>query len=249
MRQLFLGGFEEILPTIGFVDAVFTDPPYGVTQAQCDTPFNLKLFWQLIETVKRRPGVPVLTFCNQPFTTDLINSNRTQFKYCWYWVKNNKTGFAGSHRAPLRQLEEIAVFYALPIRTYNNVNLRFDPAKSRRKPCGNPLNLYGGKSKISIKNSLINTRLHTGYSGFNSNVLFFDKPNTTTQYRNHPFQKPVDLLEFLIKVYTDEGGVVLDPFMGSGSTGVACKNLNRNFIGIEIDPEYFASAQSRIESS
>jgi site-specific DNA-methyltransferase (adenine-specific) len=248
MCQLFLGGFEEILPTIGFVDAVITDPPYGITQAKCDTPFNLKLFWQLIETVKRRPGVPVLTFCNQPFTTDLINSNRAQFKYCWYWVKNNKTGFVSSHRAPLRQLEEIVVFYAPPILTYNNVNLRFDPAKIRQRP-RNPLDLYGGKSKISIKNSLINTKSYTGYSGFNSNVLFFDKPNTTTLYRNHPFQKPVDLLEFLIKVYTDEGGVVLDPFMGSGSTGVACKNLNRNFIGIEIDPEHFASAKSRIESS
>jgi predicted RNA methylase len=114
MHHLFCGGFEEILPTIGFVDAVISDPPYGITSAKCDVPFNLKRFWQLVETVKRQPGTPTVLFCNQPFTTDLITSNRAQFKYCWYWVKNTKTNFAVSHKMPLRQLEEIAVFYVPP---------------------------------------------------------------------------------------------------------------------------------------
>jgi hypothetical protein len=185
---------------------VISDPPYGITSAKCDAPFNLKRFWQLVETAKRQPGTPTVLFCNQPFTTDLINSNRAQFKYCWYWVKNNKTNYAASHKAPLRQLEEIAVFYSPPPPVYNNIYLQFDPAKVRKSKRYKLVSLYGGKSKVLISDSFKNTRLETGYSGFNSNVLFFDKPNTTTEYANHPFQKPIDLLEFLIKVYTKEGG-------------------------------------------
>jgi site-specific DNA-methyltransferase (adenine-specific) len=245
--KLYHGDCEKILPSIGFVDAVISDPPYAVSHARCDVNVNLALFWDLINAVKRSENAPVVLFCAQPFTTDLINSNRKSFKYCWYWVKNTKTNYANAHKMPMRRLEEIAVFYDKQP-AYNQLNLRYDEALKKSAKRGKPDEIYAGDRKFVFENKLETTRKHSGYSNFNSNVIFFDKPNTTTEYFNHPFQKPVDLMEFLIKTYTNEGDIVLDPFMGSGSTGVACKAAGRRFVGIELDKFYFDAAKNRIDN-
>ncbi|MDR2193851.1 MAG: site-specific DNA-methyltransferase [Treponema sp.] len=242
---LYNDNYERVIPRLGFVDAVISDPPYAITKARCDSAFNMPLFWNLIETVKTSPHTPVVLFCGQPFTTDLINSNREQFKYCWYWVKNTMTSFANAWKMPMRRLEEIAVFYEK--QPVYNQNLRY----SQKLKDGAPeyhkkSEMYAGNKKIIVKKSLESVRIYSGYTGFNANVLFFDKPNSTANYHNHPFEKPVDLMEFLIDTYTDKGGVVLDPFMGTGSTGVACKHTGRDFIGIEVNRSFFDIAKNRV---
>jgi DNA modification methylase len=177
----------------------------------------------------------MVLFSIQPFTTKLINSNLKQFRYNWYWIKNNKTGFAFCNAQPMRRVEDLCVFYD-------------------KAPVFNQPNPYKGKPRISdrkVSDSVYNTKtLPKSYHYENAthvdNVLFFEGDNLSGVERYHPTQKPVNLLEFLIRVYTNIGDTVLDNTMGSGSTGVACVNTGRNFIGIEKEQKYFDIAESRI---
>jgi len=207
---------------------VLTDPPYGTTQCKWDSVIPLEPMWEQLKRVIKPNGAIVMT-ASQPFTSALIASNMKMFKYCWVWEKSLKIGFQNANRRPLKNHEDIAVFGG---KTYNPEGL---------KTCGktNKRGSVGGFS------SAVKTQEYTQkYTNYPCSILKVPSQGKTV----HPTQKPVALMEYLIKTYTNESDTVLDFTMGSGTTGVACKNLNRNFIGIELDPEYFKIAEARINA-
>lgn len=213
------------------VDMIFTDLPYGTTHNVWDKRISLEELWKQYKRVLKSGGV-VLLFSQQPFTTDLVNSNRKWFRYEWVWQKSRPVGFLNANRMPLRFHENIVVFYEhLP--TYN-------PQKTPGKP-------YTSKGARYTTNyrpfKPIPTTNRDGMR-YPRDVVTFSRGNSVGKI--HPTEKPVDLLEYMIRTYTDAGDIVLDSCMGSGSCGVACQHLGRGFIGIEKDPGYFEAARKRI---
>lgn len=216
------------------VDMVLCDPPYGTTQCAWDIVIPFDRLWAQYDRVVKLNGAVVL-FAAQPFTTDLINSNRKNFRYLWYWRKNNVTGGPFAKVQPMRCIEEIAVFY-------------------RRSPTYNPRGLVRLKKPRPQK-----ARSEGVYGEFRGNPQaqeWTNYPNHLLEIagehtvgRLHPTQKPVKLLEYLVRTYTDPGETVLDNCMGSGGTGVACVNTGRRFIGMEMDAGYFEIARNRIEEA
>lgn len=227
------GDCLEVMKTIpsGSVDMILCDLPYGTTACKWDSIIPFVPLWrQYWRIAKER--TPIVLFAAQPFTTALIHSGRPHFRYCWYWKKNNKTGAPFAKVQPMRCIEDIAVFYRKsPV--YNAQGLRQIEKPLYRDPRKNPL-------YKDMKNGSIQT--HTGYP---HHLLEFDSAAKEGK-RVHPTQKPVPLLEYLVKTYTNEGDTVLDNCMGSGSTGVACLRTGRRFIGIEKDPHYFQIAEERL---
>lgn len=185
--------------------------------------------WENYQRILKPQGVIVLT-CNQPFTAKLITSNPSMFKYAWCWKKSLKTNFLNAKKQPLRNHEDILVFYK-KFKTYNQQGLELGSISG-----GNKLT-----SSYNAWESKKNTQTHTNYP---TSVLEIPNPN---QGSLHPTQKPVQLFEYLINTYTDEGMVVLDNCMGSGTTAIACLNTNRFFIGFENDENYFNIANQRIQ--
>ena len=242
MMNLIHGDCLEEVKNIpdGSIDMVLTDPPYGTTACKWDTVIPLEPMWEQLKRVIKPNGAIVMT-ASQPFTTTLIASNMKMFKYCWYWNKNS-TGFLNAKKMPMKSVEDICVFYRkLP--TYNPQGLvkvnrpkTNHKSKARREKTGKGLSTHNGGrlTKDYIQE----------YSNYPKQNLAF--PNDKGI---HPTQKPVALMEYLIKTYTNENETVLDFTMGSGTTGVACKNLNRSFIGIELDKEYFDIATKRIKEA
>ncbi len=216
----------------GSVDMILTDPPYGTTACKWDSIIPLEPMWEQLKRVIKPNGAIVMT-ASQPFTTTLIASNIKMFRYDLKWAKTQGTGFYNANRMPLRAHEDLIVFYKkLP--TYNPQKTKGEPYKQRR---GSASDVYQGKDLTVTINS-------TGERHPLSWRIFKRDKN-----KLHPTQKPVALMEYLIKTYTNENETVLDFTMGSGSTGVACKNLNRKFIGIEKVEEYFKIAQERISAT
>ena len=214
------------------VDMILCDLPFGTTMNKWDKVINLQL---IFDEYKRlvKVGSVIALFSQQPFTTDLINANRKQFRYEWIWQKSQGTGFLNANRMPLKIHENILIFYdKLP--TYNP---QFEKGKKHSR--GNP----GASSDNYGKFERICGNKSDYY--YPVDVIKFSK----SADKLHPTQKPVDLLEYLIKTYTNEGETVLDNCMGSGSTGVACANTNRGFIGIELDEHYFDIAKKRIQDA
>ena len=186
--------------------------------------------WEQLKRVIKPNGAIVMT-ASQPFTTTLISSNMKMFKYCWYWRKNRATGVLNAKRQPLRNIEEVVVFN---VKQYNPQGLiKYDKPSRNAKTDSS---IYGKGQTKSY------TQENTSYP---KQTLDFN----SVQRVLHPTQKPVALMEYLIKTYTNEGETVLDFTMGSGTTGVAAKNLNRSFIGIELDETYFNIAKERINNS
>lgn len=223
----------------GSVDMVLTDPPYGTTACKWDSIIPLEPMWEHLKRVIKPNGAIVMT-ASQPFTTTLIASNMKMFKYCWVWLKNVQTGIGSAKYRPMSSHEDIAVF-CLGRTTYNKQETEARHGRKSGKKNGRKSNtptshLPGmGIKPQPILRRLVNPRT----------TLEFDVvPRSTGTL--HPTQKPVALMEYLIKTYTNEGETVLDFTMGSGTTGVACKNLDRSFIGIEKDDEYFKIAKERI---
>lgn len=212
------------------IDMVLTDPPYGTTACKWDSVLPFDKMWTEINRVAK-PEAAIVLFGSQPFTTMLISSNIKMFKYNWIWEKNRPTNFPNAKRRPLTGHEEIMVFMKSKLKYY--------PQKSKGHQ---PTNSAKGKSRHLIYNGKFNTRDYAGgdTERFPKTILKFN-----CERGFHPTQKPVPLLEYLIKTYTLESETVLDFTMGSGSTGVACKNLNRHFIGIEKDETYFNIANER----
>ena len=223
------------IPT-GSVDLILCDPPYGTTRCGWDSVLPIEALWAEYNRLLKPDGAAVL-FAAQPFTTKLIQSNPKAFRYCWYWLKNQATGFAFAKYQPMRQVEDICVFYKKH-GTYNPQGLQVvtNPRPRRRKP--------------SMREAIydMGTLLHDytpRFKNYPKNVLQF-----STERGLHPTQKPVPLLEYLVRTYTNEGDTVLDNCMGSGSTGVAVKRVGgRRFIGIEQNKVYFDIARKRIEEA
>lgn len=216
------------------IDMILADLPYGTTACKWDSIINLDALWKEYNRILKPGGVIVL-FSAQPFTTKLINSNIKDYKYSWYWVKNNVTGFSFAKYQPMRKVEDINVFYKKHP-PYNPQGLKkLDTPKKKFRKKSTRETIYDGKD-ILCKEYL------QKYTNYPNNILNFNKESKCV----HPTQKPVQLLEYLIKTYTDEGMLVLDNCMGSGSTGVACGNLNRRFLGIELDDKYFDISKKRI---
>ena len=229
----------------GSVDMVLADPPYGTTACKWDSVIPLEPMWEQLKRVIKPNGAIVMT-ASQPFTTTLISSNMKMFKYCWVWEKNRVTGFANAKKQPLRCVEDVVVFYQSPPE-YNPQGLkRIDKTVKNGASVGGD-SLRGDVSASSGKGSLrtAGKEYKQEFTGYPRQVLQIKSESKTA----HPTQKPVALMEYLIKTYTNEGETVLDFTMGSGTTGVACKNLGRDFIGIEMDDKYFDIAKKRIEDT
>ena len=226
--KLYLGDCLEVMKNIPSqsIDMILCDLPYGTTWAKWDNLLNFDELWKQYNRIIKNNGAIVL-FSTQPFTTKLIESNIKKYKYTWYWIKNIKGNYLNAKRQPLRQLEEINVFnkhnyYPQGIQEYNKISKR------------------GSNAKTTLNN--YDNEWFQEKTGYPSNILYYNLDAD----KYHPTQKPVDLLEYLIKTYTLENEIVLDNCMGSGSTGVACMNINRKFIGIELDEKYFDISINRI---
>ena len=227
----------------GSIDLILQDPPYNTTACKWDVAIPLDDLWEEWKRVIKPNGAIVMT-ASQPFTTKLISSNYKMFKYEWIWEKAVGSNFAALKFQPMKEHENVFVF--------SDCRHIYYPIKQPRKGSGSARLKYGnngsktGEATGSLK-----------FDGFTPETYDHDWRNpSSVQYFNnrekhrglHPTQKPVALMEYLIRTYTNEKDTILDGFMGSGTTGVAAKNLNRNFIGIELDENYFQIAKDRIES-
>ena len=227
------------------VDMILCDLPYGTTACKWDSVIPFDNLWQHYNRVVKDGGAIVL-FGSQPFTSQLIHSNVKNFKYEWIWQKNRGSNFATVKYQPFKEHESVLVF------SKNGKKTNYYPIKEERK--GEGASRAGRKffanntGKREVYNGMVMTKEKTSEKiselRFPSSVQKFN-----CEVGLHPTQKPVALLEYLVKTYTNEGEVVLDNCMGSGSTGVACMNTNRRFIGIELDENYFNIAKDRIKQT
>lgn len=216
------------------IDLILCDLPYGTTACKWDNIIPFKPLWEQYNRIVKSNGSIVL-FSAQPFTTKLIHSNLKDFRYCWYWKKSNVTGFSYARYQPMRCIEDICVFYKkLP--TYNPQGLKRLEKPRKRKGKRTEGGVYDSET---LSNSYV-----SHYTNYPKHLIEYSKDENNV----HPTQKPVALLEYLIKTYTNESDTVLDNCMGSGSTGVAAINTNRRFIGIERETKYFEIAKQRIEN-
>ena len=219
----------------GSVDMVLADPPYGTTKCKWDSIIPLEPMWEQLKRVIKPNGAIVMT-ASQPFTTTLISSNIKMFKYCWVWEKPSAKGHLNAKKRPMVAHEDVVVFY--------NSQPKYNPQKTY-----NHIRKYATKDK-SLNSDVYNSNTKTvSYDSTERYPRSVQKIQQDTQKSSaHPTQKPVALMGYLIKTYTNEGETVLDFTCGSGTTGVAAKNLNRSFIGIELDETYFNIAKDRINS-
>ena len=242
--DLYNGDCLEIMKNISdkSVDMILCDLPYGTTACKWDTVIPFEPLWEQYNRIIKDNGAIVL-FGSEPFSSHLRMSNIKNYRYDWYWNKNKPSGALTAKKQPMKAVETISVFYKnLP--TYN-------PQMIERTE--EELKKLSKKSIYTIETN-IDYRKWGKSDNRNDNKLKYPKNilthktvfNRSKEKTPHPTQKPVALLEYLIKTYTNEGDIVLDNCMGSGSTGVACVNTNRDFIGIELDKDYFNIAKQRI---
>lgn len=217
------------------IDMILCDLPYGTTKNKWDSIIPLDIIWKQYERIIKDNGV-ICLFAQSPFDKVLGCSNLKLLRYEWIWEKDNGTGFLNAKKMPLKIHENILIYY-------------------KKQPIYNPQMRKGFKSyKCKQGSGSSNWNYNENFGGhitenngerFPIDIIHFQRDKT----KMHPTQKPIALLEYLVKTYTNEGDVVLDNCMGSGSTGVACVNTNRNFIGIELDENYFNIAKERIENA
>lgn len=219
------------------VDAIITDPPYGTTACKWDSIIPFEPMWERLNKLIKTNGAIVL-FGSEPFSSALRMSNIKNYKYDWVWEKSKPSNFLNCKKQPMRKYENVSVFYYKQC-CYNPQGLVYGefnnnrPSKDKKVKGGY---IYGEEKQIGFSKA----------KGYPTNKLKFSNPNNNL---SHPTQKPVALMEYLIKTYTNENETILDFTMGSGSTGVACKNLDRNFIGVELDKGYFEIAKERINET
>ena len=233
----------EILPTIPdkSIDLVLTDPPYGTTACKWDSVIPFEPMWKELKRIIKDNGCIAL-FGTEPFSSHLRMSNIKNYKYDWVWDKDRGFGVFLAKKQPLRTVENIMVFYQKQP-TYNPqmTEARIDRIRPLSKG-----NIDGSRNNITNSNNCKVDKNYNPLKRYPLNLIKFSRPVSKAI---HPTQKPVALMEYLIKTYTNENDTVLDFTMGSGSTGVACKNLNRKFIGIEIEEKYFNIAKERITNA
>ena len=224
---------DELIAKGVMVDAIVTDPPFNTTACHWDKLIPFEPMWEQLNRIIKPNGAIVL-FGSEPFSSALRMSNIKNYRYDWKWLKEYSVGFMNANKMPLKSYEDVLVFYnRLP--TYNPQGLTEINKKTKRKK----------DKSTTVYNDM---RLKEGryiqkFTNYPKDRIMVSKEKTI-----HPTQKPVALMEYLIKTYTNENELVLDFTMGSGTTGVACKNLNRNFIGIELEKEYYDIAVERINS-
>lgn len=231
----------------GSVDLVLTDPPYGTTACKWDAVIPFEPMWTQVRRVLKPHGAAVFT-ASQPFTSALVMSNPDWFKYEWVWVKNRATGHVHAKNKPMKRQESVLVFSA-------GVTVHASQSKSRMPYFPQGLIAAEGKTRKrndSGDNAVMAARAShretaIEFENYPDDILMFDIEMGRARF--HPTQKPVALMEYLIRTYTNEGETVLDFTMGSGTTGVSCANTGRKFIGIERDEGYFQIAQDRIEAA
>ena len=233
--MLHLGDCLDVMQGIpdGSVDMVMTDPPFGTTACKWDSVIPFEPMWEQLKRIVKPNGAIVLT-ASQPFTSALVMSNVKMFSYEWIWVKSKITGVLNAKKMPVRKHEQVLVFCRNKTTgTYNAQGLKKKGTVTRQ---GGNSEDYGARS----------TKPYTQeFTNWPRDVLEIASEGKTV----HPTQKPVALMEYLIRTYTNPGETVLDFTMGSGTTGVAAANTGRRFIGIERDPDYFAIAQARIQKA
>ena len=224
------------------IDMILCDLPYGTTKCKWDTVIPFEPLWKEYKRIIKDNGAIVL-FASQPFTSFLVTSNIKMFKYEWIWHKNKGGNPLNAKKIPMKQHESILVFYK-KAPTYNP---QLEERYGEGRDAVLKYKIRGGSFKDDrVYGEVDNIVRYTKYPElrFPQSVQFFK-----VERGLHPTQKPIKLLEYLIKTYTNENEVVLDNCMGSGSTGVACINTNRKFIGIELEEKYFNIAKNRIEEA
>lgn len=234
LNKIVCGDCFEVMKEIPdkTIDMVLCDMPFGMSAAKWDHIIDIKKLWEQYKRIVKKNGVIAL-FASQPFTTKLISSNEKDFRYCWYWIKNQGTNFFHAKTMPIRKVEEICIFKK---GKYNPQITDGHIATNSAKGCSNGKAYYG-----------TNKRDYTGgkTTRYPTNILEFKCVDNYS--RVHSAQKPVDLCEYLIQTYTDEGDIVLDNCVGSGTTALAAKNTKRQFIGIDIDSEFCIEARTRLD--
>lgn len=235
MNTLYQGDCLEIMPQLpdGSIDMILCDLPYGITQNNWDCYIPLDKLWEQYTRIIKPNGAIVLT-SSGIFTAQLIMSQPKLYKYKWIWEKSKPTNFLNAKKQPLRKHEDVCVFYKKQP-TYNPQMTQgkpYDKGVRKDQQTGS----YGDFQPVHVRSS---------GERYPTDIIYFKTAESEGEVV-HPTQKPVALLEYLIKTYTNEGDTVLDNCMGSGSTGVACANTGRNFIGIESDENYYKVAQKRV---
>lgn len=226
------------------VDTVITDPPYGITACKWDSVIPFKNMWLRLNKLIKFNGAIVL-FGSEPFSSALRMSNIKNYKYDWIWEKSNPANIALANKMPLKYHEIISVFYNKQP-TYNKQMIARDElGKKRLQNKNNPIRFSGSdiQGTSTIKKNYDINRYDENFKNPSSILKI-----KIERGKLHPTQKPVALMEYLIKTYTNEGEIVLDFTMGSGTTGIACVKTNRKFIGIELKKEYYEIAKKRIEN-
>ena len=238
--ELWQGNCLELMKNIpdGSVDLVLTDPPYGTTACKWDSVIPFEPMWEQLNRIIK-PNGAICLFGNEPFTSCLICSNIKGFKYRWDWNKKIPSGMGYAKYRPMQQTEDICVF------SKNGEKTKYNPQVTKREK---PIKSGGNSIQARVYNNfkcMEDGKEYKKTSAYKNPVTLIEL-DKVRKGALHPTQKPVPLLEYLIRTYTNEGETVLDFTMGSGSTGVACVNTNRNFIGIELDENYFKIAKERI---
>ncbi len=235
MINLFEGDCLELMKNIeaNSIDLILCDLPYGTTNCKWDSVLPFDMLWKEYNRIIKNDH-PIVLFSSQPFTTNLIYSNIKNFKYCWVWDKKKPSNFPLAKIQPMKYHEDICVFNS---KIYYPQMVKIPGRKAKKGVNKTPEIFNGGLDRKDYLDKVYEDK-------YPSSILEFSNADQTKRF--HPTQKPVELLEYLIKTYTNEGDLVLDNCMGSGSTGVACLNTNRNFIGIEKDENYFNIAKNRI---
>ena len=234
--RIYLGDCLEVMPSIPdkSIDMILCDLPYGTTACKWDTIIPFEPLWREYKRIIKEHGAIVLT-ASQPFTSALVMSNIKMFKYSWVWLKNYTTGFMNANKMPLKSFEDVLVFYnKLP--TYNPQGV-IEVNKLQVRKRDKETTIY---NDMGLKDGEYNQR-YTNYPK--------DRIETNKEKSIHPTQKPVALFEYLIKTYKNEGDLVLDNCAGSGTTGLACQNLKRNYILIEKEPKYYDIILKRLSET
>ena len=242
---------DELCRNGTFVDACITDIPYGETRSKWDSTLDMDSIWKFLKKLVKPSGAIIL-FGNEPYSSVVRMSNQDDYKYDIKWIKNRATGFANANYRPMRKYEDIMVFSQANASAGGKSNhMVYNPQGlveiNRKKK--NHSNRFGLIDKGNVnrgQGNIINSNDEyvQKFTNYPSNVVEFECESKYV----HPTQKPIALMEYLVKTYSNEGDTVLDFTMGSGTTGVACINTNRDFIGIEIDSNYFNIASERLNN-
>lgn len=244
INQIIHGDCLEVMKDIpdGSVDMILCDLPYGTTACKWDTVIPFEPLWEQYERVIKNNGAIVLT-ANQPFTSALVMSNTKLFRYEWIWKKTRPTGFPMSRYRPMKKHETIVVFSKCPATYTSGETMQYFPQGV--KECERVIKRTT-KHGTTTNGGELGSEVISKFTGFPNTIL--EVNNTNRDSKLHPTQKPVALFEYLIKTYTNEGEIVLDNCIGSGTTAVAALNTGRFFIGIELDEQYVEIARRRINA-